>query len=128
MLLKYRIFYEVHDTATGGHFGTAWCANVIGDSSFIIGWTHTHVWNVPVGRNLVHTVAAMSILPILTEFEKFISMGFSFDLPKDSQGNTSSVIFVGWLSKMYHLAVILGSIDNESTAQMFIDWVFDQNS
>ena len=54
-------------------------------------------------------------------------MDFVFGLPKDSEGNTSIVVFVDRLSKLAHLAAVPDSIDAEGTAKLFIDRVFRQH-
>ena len=51
-------------------------------------------------------------------------MDFLFRLPKDSDGNTGIMVFVGRLSKMDHLAAVPDSINGEGTAVLFIDRVF----
>uniref|UniRef100_A0AAV1UNC5 Integrase catalytic domain-containing protein n=1 Tax=Peronospora matthiolae TaxID=2874970 RepID=A0AAV1UNC5_9STRA len=56
-----------------------------------------------------------------------MSMEFVFGLPKDLEGNTGIVVFVGQYSKMAHLAAVPDSIDAEDTAKMFIDRVFRQH-
>ena len=53
-------------------------------------------------------------------------MDFVFGLPKDSDGNTSIVVFVDRLSKMAHIAAVLDSIDDQVTALLLIDRVFRQ--
>ena len=51
-------------------------------------------------------------------------MDFVFGLPKDSDGNTSIVVFVDRLSKMARLTAVPDSIDGEGTDLLFIDRVF----
>ena len=57
---------------------------------------------------------------IITGCCEFISLGFVFDLPKDSHGNTYFVVFVGQLSNMTYLTAVLDSFDGEGTTQIFI--------
>ena len=54
-------------------------------------------------------------------------MEFVFGLPKDSEGNTGIVVFVGRLIKMVHLVAVPDSFDAEGTAKLFIDRVFRQH-
>uniref|UniRef100_A0AAV1TBR4 Uncharacterized protein n=1 Tax=Peronospora matthiolae TaxID=2874970 RepID=A0AAV1TBR4_9STRA len=53
-----------------------------------------------------------------------MSMDFVFGRPKDSEGNTSTVVFVDRLSKVDHLAAVPDKIDAEGTATLFIDHLF----
>ena len=46
---------------------------------------------------------------------------------KDSHSNTGIVVVVDRLKKKAHLAAVPDSIDDESTAQLFIDLVFRQH-
>ena len=54
-------------------------------------------------------------------------MDFVFVIPKDSDGNTGTVVFVDRLIKMAHLAEVPDSIDGKGTAMLFIDLVFRQH-
>ena len=54
-------------------------------------------------------------------------MDIVFGLPKDVHGNTIIVLFVERLSRMAHLATVPDSIDDQGTAQMFIDLVSRQH-
>ena len=74
-----------------------------------------------------HATAPLASLPVPTGCWESMSMDFVFGLPKDSEGNTGIVVFVGRLSKMAHLAVVPESVDAKGTAKLFIDSVFRQH-
>ena len=54
-------------------------------------------------------------------------MDFLFRLPKDSDGNTGIMVFVGRLSKMDHLAAVPDSINGGIIALLLIGRVFLQH-
>ena len=51
-------------------------------------------------NNSTLATAQVASLPVPTGCSKSISMDFVLGLPKDSDGNTGIVVFVGRLSKM----------------------------
>ena len=75
-------------------------------------------------KHSAHAAAPLASLPITFGCCKPISMDFMFGLPKDAQGNTGIVVFVGRLSKMAHLAAVPDTIDGRGTDTLSIDYVF----
>ena len=131
--LKYRILYEVHDTAIGGHLGREKTYGGVCQSYWwpkLYKWVSTYVRTCETCQRVKpspHSAAPLASLPVPTGCWESISMDFVFGLPKDSHGNTGIVVFVDRLSKMAHLAAVPESIDGEGTAELFIDRVFRQH-
>lgn len=58
-----------------------------------------------------NSAASLASLPVPSRCWESIIMDFVFSLPKDSAGNTCSVVVVGRLSKMAHLASVPDAMD-----------------
>ncbi|CAI5737343.1 unnamed protein product [Peronospora farinosa] len=131
--LKYRILYEVHDTAIGGHLGREKTYGAVCQSYWwpeLYKWVSTYVRTCETCQRVKpspHSAAPLASLPIPTGCWESISMDFVFGLPKDSHGNTGIAVFVDRLSKMAHLAAVPDSIDGVGTVELFIDRVFRQH-
>ncbi|KAG3138237.1 hypothetical protein PI126_g17020 [Phytophthora idaei] len=130
--LNHRILYEVHNTPVGGHLGRE---KTYGSVKTMYWWPNLYKW---VGayvrtcetcqrtKSSPHAAAPLASLPIPTGCWQSISMDFVFGIPKEKAGNTDIMVFVDRLSKMAHLAAVLGTIDGESTALLVLDRVFRQ--
>ena len=131
--LKYRILYEVHDTAISGHLGREKTYGLVSQSYWwpkLYKWVSTYVRTCETCQRVkpsAHATAPLASLPVPSGCWESVSMDFMFGLPKDSDGNTGIVVFVDRLSKMAHLAAVPDSIDGEGTALLFIDRVFRQH-
>ena len=131
--LKYRILYEVHDTAINGYLGREKTYGLVSQSYWwpkLYKWVATYVRTCETCQRVkpsAHMSALLDSLPVPSGCWESISMDFVFGLPKDSDGNTGIVVFVDRLSKMAHLAAVPDTIDGEGTALLFIDRVFRQH-
>ena len=131
--LKYRILFEVHDTAISGHLGREKTYGLVSQIYWwpkLYKWVSTYVRTCETCQRVkpsAHATAPLASLPVPTGCWESMSMDFVFGLPKDSDGNTCIVVFVDRLSKMTHLAAVPDSIDGEGTALLFIDRVFRQH-
>ena len=118
--LKYRILYEVHDTALSGHLGREKTYNSVSQAYWwpkLYKWVSTYVRTFETCQRVkpsAHAAAPLASLPVPTGCWESMSMDFVFGLPKDSEGNTGIVVFVDRLSKMAHLAAVPDSIDAEA--------------
>ena len=79
--LKYRILFEAHDTALGGHW--AGKALRLYESTLLVAQTlqmgghiRAYMRNVPAGQIIPHSAAPRASLPVLTRCWEFISMDF----------------------------------------------------
>ncbi|KAG2910637.1 hypothetical protein PC119_g20713 [Phytophthora cactorum] len=109
--LKYRIFYEVHDTHVSGHLGRE---KTYGSVSKMYWWPKLYKW---VGtyvrtcetcqrtKSSPHAAAPLASLPVPTGCWQSINR----------------------LSKMAYLVVVPDTIDGEGTALLFLDRVFRQH-
>ena len=98
--LKYRILYEAHDIAMGGHFGREKTYGMVCQTYWwpkLYKWVSTYVRTCETCQRVKpspHSAAPLASLPIPTGCWESISMDFVFGLPKDGHGNTGIVVFV----------------------------------
>ena len=71
-------------------------------------------------KSSAHAAAPLASFPVPKGCCNFISMDSLFGLLMDAYGNMGSIVFVGRMSKMDHLAAETDSIDGEGTATPFI--------
>ena len=102
----YRILYETHDTAMGGHFGRGKTYDMVCQTYWwpkLYKWVRIYLRTCATSQRVVtspRSTAPLVSLPILTGCWESICMDFVFGLPKDAHGSTRSVVFVDRLSKM----------------------------
>jgi hypothetical protein len=131
--LKYRILYEAHDAALSGHLGREKTYRSVSRTYWwprLYKWTSTYVRTCETCQRVKpspHVAAPLACLLVPSGCWESMSLDFGFGLPKDSEGNTGSVVFVDRLSKMAHLAAVPDTVDGQVTAKLFIDRVFRQH-
>ena len=103
--LKYRIFYEAHDTSLSGHLGREKNYSSVSQAYWwpkLYKWVSTYVRTCEMCQRVkssAHAAAPLASLPVPTGCWESMIMDFVFGLPKDSEGNTGIVVFVDRLSK-----------------------------
>ena len=106
--LKYRILYEVHDTAISGHLGSEKTYGLVSQRFWWIKlykWLSTYMCTCEPCQRVkpsVHMTSLLDTLPVPSWCWESISVDFVFGLSEDSECNTCIVVLVDRLRKMAH--------------------------